>query len=167
MANRASSRGLGSQFGAAKDMLGERLYVLIQCEGQVELAGKITGMLLDCLELRELEEIVVDKQALRQWIQKALEALEGHQLEKTQDQGQYLGEKLHCLIQGYLPVIQGEGQFELASKITGMLLEALQPLQLEAIIFNKQALCHIIQQALVALCDAEEWRSRRGLRPRL
>ena len=61
----------------AKQILGERLYALIQPE-QPQLAGKITGMLLEGLDNSELVALVDDHGALRGKIQEALQALEAH-----------------------------------------------------------------------------------------
>mmetsp|Transcript_60813 Transcript_60813/g.125277 ORF Transcript_60813/g.125277 Transcript_60813/m.125277 type:complete len:630 (+) Transcript_60813:170-2059(+) len=61
----------------AKQILGERLYHLIQGE-QGELAGKITGMLLEGLDNSELVALIDDQGALRGKIQEALNALEAH-----------------------------------------------------------------------------------------
>ena len=61
----------------AKQILGERLYALIQpVEGQ--LAGKITGMLLEGLDNSELVALIDDHAALRNKIREALAALEAH-----------------------------------------------------------------------------------------
>eukprot|EP00960_Hanusia_phi_P071283 767517-Hanusia_phi.AAC.3 len=61
----------------AKQILGERLYALIQAE-QGPLAGKITGMLLEGLDNSELIALIDDAEALRSKIQEALAALEAH-----------------------------------------------------------------------------------------
>jgi len=61
----------------AKQILGERLYHLIQGD-QGELAGKITGMLLEGLDNSELVALIDDQAALRGKIQEALTALEAH-----------------------------------------------------------------------------------------
>ena len=61
----------------AKQILGERLYALIQPE-QGALAGKITGMLLEGLDNSELVALIDDHNALRNKIREALAALEAH-----------------------------------------------------------------------------------------
>jgi polyadenylate-binding protein len=61
----------------AKQILGERLYALIQVE-QGPLAGKITGMLLEGLDNSELVALIDDQAALQGKIQEALAALEAH-----------------------------------------------------------------------------------------
>jgi len=61
----------------AKQILGERLYALIQPE-QGPLAGKITGMLLEGLDNSELVALIDDHGALRNKIREALAALEAH-----------------------------------------------------------------------------------------
>mmetsp|Transcript_94893 Transcript_94893/g.138572 ORF Transcript_94893/g.138572 Transcript_94893/m.138572 type:complete len:630 (+) Transcript_94893:114-2003(+) len=61
----------------AKQILGERLYALIQVE-QGSLAGKITGMLLEGLDNSELVALIDDQAALQAKIQEALAALEAH-----------------------------------------------------------------------------------------
>ena len=66
----------------AKQMLGERLYALIQVE-QGSLAGKITGMLLQGLDNSELVALIDDQVALQSKIQEALEALEAYQQTKV------------------------------------------------------------------------------------
>jgi polyadenylate-binding protein len=62
----------------AKQILGERLYPLIEVE-QGSLAGKITGMLLEGLDNSELVALIDDQVALQSKIQEALAALEAHQ----------------------------------------------------------------------------------------
>ena len=61
----------------AKQILGERLYALIQVD-QGSLAGKITGMLLEGLDNSELVALIDDQAALQGKIQEALAALEAH-----------------------------------------------------------------------------------------
>ena len=61
----------------AKQILGERLYALIQAENQ-PLAGKITGMLLEGLDNSELVALIDDSSALKDKINEALQALEAH-----------------------------------------------------------------------------------------
>ena len=61
----------------AKQILGERLYALIQQE-QPPLAGKITGMLLEGLDNTELVALIDDHAALHSKIAEALAALEAH-----------------------------------------------------------------------------------------
>ncbi|KAJ1470245.1 Polyadenylate-binding protein/Hyperplastic disc protein [Baffinella frigidus] len=61
----------------AKQILGERLYALIQQENQ-PLAGKITGMLLEGLDNSELVALIDDATALKDKIREALSALEAH-----------------------------------------------------------------------------------------
>jgi hypothetical protein len=65
-------------WGEVKQILGERLYALIQVE-QGSLAGKITGMLLEGLDNSELVALIDDQVALQSKIQEALAALEAHQ----------------------------------------------------------------------------------------
>ncbi len=67
----------------AKQILGERLYALIQQE-QGPLAGKITGMLLEGLDNTELVALIDDHTALRAKIQEALAALEAHRAQAVQ-----------------------------------------------------------------------------------
>eukprot|EP00281_Chroomonas_sp_CCMP1168_P022820 CAMPEP_0206224194 /NCGR_PEP_ID=MMETSP0047_2-20121206/6899_1 /ASSEMBLY_ACC=CAM_ASM_000192 /TAXON_ID=195065 /ORGANISM="Chroomonas mesostigmatica_cf, Strain CCMP1168" /LENGTH=640 /DNA_ID=CAMNT_0053647141 /DNA_START=239 /DNA_END=2161 /DNA_ORIENTATION=- len=68
--------------GQAKQILGERLYALIQTE-QGPLAGKITGMLLEGLDNSELVALIDDHAALHGKIQEALAALEAHRQQQT------------------------------------------------------------------------------------
>jgi hypothetical protein len=58
----------------AKQILGERLYPLIEVE-QGALAGKITGMLLHGLDNSELVALIDDQAALQSKIQEALAVL--------------------------------------------------------------------------------------------
>ena len=67
----------------AKQILGERLYALIQVD-QGALAGKITGMLLEGLDNSELVALIDDAGALQAKIQEALAALEAHQAQQQQ-----------------------------------------------------------------------------------
>ena len=55
-------------------MIGERMYPLI-LKSQPELAGKITGMLLESCDLPELMKLVEDGSALNAKIQEALTVL--------------------------------------------------------------------------------------------
>merc|ERR1719163_3573 len=66
----------------AKQILGERLYALIQVE-QGALAGKITGMLLEGLDNSELVALIDDPGALQAKIQEALAALEAHAAQQS------------------------------------------------------------------------------------
>lgn len=67
----------------AKQILGERLYALIQTE-QGPLAGKITGMLLEGLDNSELVALIDDHSALHGKIQEALAALQAHRQQQAQ-----------------------------------------------------------------------------------
>jgi polyadenylate-binding protein len=73
----------------AKQILGERLYALIQPE-QGPLAGKITGMLLEGLDYSEVVALIDDHNALRNKIREALAALEANAqaAQRCSDRGQ-------------------------------------------------------------------------------
>ena len=55
-------------------MIGERLYPLVHSE-QPDLAGKVTGMLLDGMETAELLHLLEAPDALRGKIHEAMEVL--------------------------------------------------------------------------------------------
>jgi len=68
-----------------KQMIGEKLYTLIQVE-QGSLAGKITGMLLRGLDNSELVALIDDQATLQNWIQQALADLKEQQQAKEEHQ---------------------------------------------------------------------------------
>lgn len=65
-----------------KQMLGERLFVQI-APNHGQLAGKITGMLLDGLDVDELLHLIEDNAALKEKVDVAIEALQQHQQQEA------------------------------------------------------------------------------------
>jgi len=59
----------------AKNMIGEKLYPQVHMRNQ-ELAGKITGMLLDGMETSELLHLLESQDALDNKIEEAISVLE-------------------------------------------------------------------------------------------
>jgi polyadenylate-binding protein len=64
-----------------RTIIGERIYPLIHKE-QGELAGKITGMLLDSVYIDEMVHLLESPPALTAKIQEALEVLKQHSDDK-------------------------------------------------------------------------------------
>jgi polyadenylate-binding protein len=62
-----------------KNMIGERLYPLVQ-QQQPDLAGKVTGMLLDGMETGELLHLLESPEDLQSKIREAMEVLESAQV---------------------------------------------------------------------------------------
>merc|ERR1712139_68624 len=68
----------------AKQMLGEKLYPIIQSV-QPELAGKITGMLLE-METSEILHMLEESTSLNSKVNEAVAVLQAHQQKLAQDQ---------------------------------------------------------------------------------
>merc|ERR1712139_97960 len=68
----------------AKQMLGEKLYPIIQSV-QPELAGKITGMLLE-MENSEILHMLEESTSLNSKVNEAVAVLQAHQQKLAQDQ---------------------------------------------------------------------------------
>lgn len=72
-----------------KNVIGESLYPLIQNAlkqfNQVELVGKITGMILESLEAPELIKLIQSSESLNKKIAEALEILEQHRMTQKGD----------------------------------------------------------------------------------
>jgi predicted aspartyl protease len=115
-----------------KNALGEELYPLIFAS-QPELAGKITGMILE-LDNTEIRSLIESPDKLEEKITEALE-----EIKKIKNA---LGEELYPLIFASQP--------ELAGRITGMILE-LDNTEIRSLIESPDKLGEMIAEALEVL----------------
>ncbi|CAC5370109.1 PABPC [Mytilus coruscus] len=137
-----------------KQMLGEFLFPLIKNMYQ-DLAGKITGMLLE-IDNSALLHMLESKESLESKVREAVAILQAHQTKETQlpltatmladspqqEHKQMLGERLFPLIQSMNP--------DLAGKITGMLLE-IDNSELLHMLEPKESLESKVQEAVGVL----------------
>jgi polyadenylate-binding protein len=70
--------------GQKKEMIGERLFPLVRAQ-QPELAGKITGMLLE-MDNGELIHLLESKEALNEKIREAVEVLNRNEDDEEEDE---------------------------------------------------------------------------------
>ncbi|CAG2190597.1 PABPC [Mytilus edulis] len=137
-----------------KQKIGEHMFPLIQSM-YPDLAGKITGMLLE-IDNSELFHILESKKSLEAKVQEAIAVLQAHHAKETQlqltatmlaefpqqEHKQLLGERLFPLIQSMYP--------DLAGKITGMLLE-IDNSELLHMLESKESLASKVQEAVGVL----------------
>ncbi|XP_022111465.1 embryonic polyadenylate-binding protein B-like isoform X2 [Acanthaster planci] len=128
------------------ESLGERLYDKVQELGSQHCA-KVTGMLLE-LNPDIINNLLTSRSELHKAVQKATATLlneqpeeQGCQIEMDEEK-QELGEELYCIIE--------EAHPELASKLTGMLLE-MDAAQLRELLDYPSKLNEKVQIALEAL----------------
>ncbi|XP_071144526.1 polyadenylate-binding protein 1-like isoform X2 [Mytilus edulis] len=137
-----------------KQKIGEHMFPLIQSM-YPDLAGKITGMLLE-IDNSELFHILESKKSLEAKVQEAIAVLQAHHAKERQlpltstmlaefpqqEHKQLFGERLFPLIQSMYP--------DLAGKITGMLLE-IDNSELLHILESKESLASKVQEAIGVL----------------
>lgn len=150
--------------GAQKQMLGERLYPLVS-QMQPELAGEITGMLLD-IDNTELLHLLESRESLEAKVKEAIAVLQAHwaihskHKHDVSDQGkdpltatmlasvppdvqkQMFGERLFPLISKICP--------DYAGKIIGMMLE-IDNLELLHILESRESLEAKVKEAIDVL----------------
>ncbi|XP_033642991.1 uncharacterized protein LOC117303049 [Asterias rubens] len=129
-----------------KDNLGEKLFFKVQ-ELDAQHCAKVTGMLLE-LDPDSIRNLLSSPQELNQAVQKATATLlnehDGYQVQIDEEK-QELGEELYSKIEDTHP--------ELASKITGMLLE-MEVTHLQHLLDHPSKLNEKVQQAVEALRKA-------------
>ncbi|XP_038063860.1 polyadenylate-binding protein-like [Patiria miniata] len=130
---------------SAKDSLGEQLYFQVQQLGSHHCA-KVTGMLLE-LSPDTINSLLASPQELQRAVRKATATLlqeqpeDGYRIEMDEEK-QELGEELYCIIE--------EAHPELASKLTGMLLE-MDATHLRQLLDHPDKLNEKVQLALETL----------------
>jgi len=143
-------------------LLGELLYPLVEALISPAQGPKITGMLLESLEPNVLLHLLHVPDALKARVEEALTVLREHEAQAVpalpslpslnsvhpEEATLLLGELLYPLVEALISPAQGP-------KITGMLLESLEPNDLLHLLHMPDALKARVEEALTVLREHE------------